>query len=124
MEMLVNNWYIIFALFVVMVAVVCAVIHFFKLPSGTQIANIREWLKFAVTEAEKELGSGTGQLKLRMVYDMAAEKFPWITLISFDIFSDWVDDALTWLNGQLDSNTAVQSIVNKTTIKSIEDDGK
>lgn len=128
MEFLINNWYIIVALGAVAIAIIFAVIYFFKLPSATQIANIKEWLKFAVTEAEKALGSGTGQLKLRMVYDMAAQKFPWITFISFDTFSKWVDEALEWLNKQLEANPAVQIIVKGDASGEIEkvdlDDGK
>ena len=77
-----------------------------------QIANIKEWLKYAVVEAERELGSGTGQLKLRMVYDMAVKQFPFIVqLIPFDTFSKWVDEALDWMRSQLAENKAAQSYV-------------
>lgn len=34
-----------------------------------QKEKIVEWLVYAVTEAEKQLGNGTGQLKLRLCYD-------------------------------------------------------
>ena len=82
------------------------------MPKEKQIANIKEWLKYAVVEAERELGSGTGQLKLRMVYDMAVKQFPFIVqLIPFDIFSKWVDEALDWMRGQLAENKAAQSYV-------------
>lgn len=75
-------------------------------------ANAKEWLKWAVTEAEKALGSGTGQLKLRMVYDMFVEQFTWVsTFVSFDTFSEWVDEALVWLNKQLDENINVNKLV-------------
>jgi hypothetical protein len=57
--------------------------------------NALQWLVFAVTEAEKALGSGTGQLKLRYVYDLFAGKFPVLSrFLSFAAFSDWVDIAL------------------------------
>ncbi len=85
---------------------------FVKLPKEKKIANIKEWLKYAVVEAERELGSGTGQLKLRMVYDMAVKQFPFIVqLIPFDTFSKWVDEALDWMRGQLAENKAAQSYV-------------
>lgn len=112
MQFLINNWYIIIAMLALVAVVIFAVVWFFKLPTATQIKNIKEWLKFAVIEAEKALGSGTGQLKLRLVYDMAVEKFPWIAVISFDTFSTWVDEALEWMRSQLDTNPAVKSIVN------------
>ena len=76
-------------------------------------ANAKEWLKWAVAEAEKALGSGTGQLKLHMVYDMFVEQFSWVsTFISFNTFSMWVDEALVWLNKQLSENANVRGIIN------------
>ena len=66
---------------------------FFKLPRESQIAKVKEWLLFAVMQAEKELGSGTGQLKLRYVYDMFVSKFPYLVqFVSFEFFSKLVDD--------------------------------
>ena len=106
------NVQIIIALIIVAIALVCGIIWFVKLPKEKKIANIKEWLKFAVIEAERELGSGTGQLKLRMVYDMAVKQFPFIIqLIPFDIFSGWVDEALDWMKCQLTENKAAQSYI-------------
>ena len=106
------NVQIIVALVIVAIALVCGVISFVKWPKEKKIANIKEWLKFAVIEAERELGSGTGQLKLRMVYDMAVKQFPFIIqLIPFDIFSGWVDEALDWMKCQLTENKAAQSYI-------------
>ena len=47
---------------------------FFKMSKEKRIAIILEWLLLAVVKAEKELGDGTGQLKLRFVYDMFIDK--------------------------------------------------
>ena len=106
------NVQIIVALVIVAIALVCGIIWFVKLPKEKQIASIKEWLKFAVIEAEKELGSGTGQLKLRMVYDMAVKQFPFIVqLIPFDTFSGWVDEALDWMRCQLAENKAAKEYV-------------
>ena len=97
---------------IIAIALVCGFIWFVKLPKEKKIANIKEWLKYAVVEAERELGSGTGQLKLRMVYDMAVKQFPFIVqLIPFDTFSKWVDEALDWMRGQLAENKAAQSYI-------------
>jgi hypothetical protein len=83
--------------------------NFGKQDKETKIANIKQWLKFAVVEAEKALGSGTGQLKLRYVYDLAVKQFPWIvTLVTFEIFSGWVDEALDWMREQLKQNSAIE----------------
>ena len=106
------NVQIIIALIIVAIALVCGIIWFVKLPKDKKIANIKEWLKFAVVDAEKELGSGTGQLKLRMVYNMAVKQFPFIVqLIPFDTFSGWVDEALDWMRDQLAENKVTQSYV-------------
>ena len=112
MEWLINNWYLIVAAGSVIGAAVFAVRKFLGLPTDQQIENLKEWLKWAVTEAEKELGSGTGQLKLRRVYDLALAKFPWIArLVPFEEFSMWVDEALIWLGKQLESNKAITNMV-------------
>ena len=106
------NAQIIVVLVIVAIVLVCGIIWFVKLPKDKKIANIKEWLKFAVVDAEKELGSGTGQLKLRMVYDMAVKQFPFIVqLIPFDTFSKWVDEALDWMRDQLAENKVTQSYV-------------
>ena len=106
------NAQIIVALVIVAIALVCGVIWFVKLPKEKKIANIKEWLKYAVVQAEKELGSGTGQLKLRMVYDMAVNKFPFLVkLVPFNIFSGWVDESLDWMRDQLAENKAAQNYV-------------
>ena len=109
---MINNWYLIVAAGAVIGAAVFAVRKFLGLPTDQQIENLKEWLKWAVTEAEKELGSGTGQLKLRRVYDLALAKFPWIArLVPFEEFSMWVDEALIWLGKQLESNKAITNMV-------------
>lgn len=107
-----NNWYLIVAALVVIFAAGYLVYMFIKLPTATQIASLKEWLKYAVTWAEKELGSGTGQLKLRMVYELFIEKFTWLAKwISFDTFSGYVDEALIWMKNQIDSNKSVAALV-------------
>lgn len=63
-----------------------------------QKEKIAEWLKYAVTEAEKSLGGGTGQLKLRRVYDWFTGRFPILAaILPFRVFSAWVDVALETL---------------------------
>ena len=112
MEWLINNWYLIVAAGAVIVAAVFAVRKFLGLPTDQPIENLKEGLTGAGTEAEKELGSGTGQLKLRRVYDLALAKFPWIArLVPFEEFSMWVDEALIWLGKQLESNKAITNMV-------------
>ena len=112
-----NNWLTIILSIAALAVFVVKVVQFVRSPSDKQIENLKEWLKLAVTEAEAALGSGTGQLKLRDVYDMAVEKFPWVgEFITFETFSTWVDEALEWMNNQLESNENVKAYVVDGTI--------
>lgn len=86
--------------------------RFANLPTEEQIYKAREWLLWAVTVAEQELGGGTGQLKLRSVYDLFLQRFPALArVISFNDFSDLVDDALVDMREMLSKNEAVKAIV-------------
>lgn len=77
-----------------------------------QKAKIIEWLKWAVVEAEKLLGSGTGQLKLRQVYDWFCEKFPFIAaILPFQVFSAWVDVALETMKKWLEVGNPIGSYI-------------
>ena len=74
--------------------------------------NLKSWLLFAVAAAEKSLGSGTGELKLRQVYDQFLVKFPVVSkFMSFDMFSRLVDTALNSLEDMLQNNEAVNTYV-------------
>ena len=112
MEFIIENWPIIVAAAAAVSAAVVAVVRFAGLPTEGQLAKVREWLVWAVTEAEKDLGGGTGQLKLRQVYDLFVTRFPWLAkLISFELFSNMVDEALEEMREMLDTNQAVKAFV-------------
>lgn len=77
-----------------------------------QKEKVKEWLKWAVVEAEKLLGSGTGQLKLRQVYDWFCEQFTFLSaIVPFKVFSAWVDVALETMEKWLDDNTKINAYV-------------
>ena len=83
-----------------------------KAPTNAQLASVKEWLLYAVAKAEKELGSGTGQLKLRYVYDMFILRFDGLAkVISFAAFSMLVDEALEIFRAMLDTNKSVNKYV-------------
>lgn len=110
MEYIINNWAIILALLVLLISVIAGIVAFFKLPTEKQIENMKKWLCYAVTKAEKELGEKTGAMKLHLVYDWAIERFPWVgSLITFDAFSKYVDEALEWMKEQLDTDGSAVS---------------
>lgn len=78
---------------------------------SNQKKKVIEWLKWAVTESEKALGSGTGQLKLHTVYDWFCKQFPHIaSIIPFVIFSSWVDTALVTLDDWLNNDKLVSYV--------------
>lgn len=112
MEFIVNNWYIILALAAMLGVAVWYAYRYFNLPSEEQLAKVREWLLWAVTGAEKELGGGTGKLKLRQVYDLFVVRFPWLAkVVPFELFSQMVDDALKEMREMLETNPAAAALV-------------
>lgn len=124
MDFIVENWYILVGLLAMVAAVVIYIVRFFKKPTEKQLESIKEWLLWATTEAEKRFGSGTGKLKLRYVYDLFAETFPWLAkIVSFETFSKLVDSALGDMNNLLASNNAVQLYVNGSAVEETEADG-
>lgn len=83
-----------------------------------QKKSIKEWLVLAVTEAEKALGSKTGRLKLRLVFENFVKLFPFFSkFVSFVKFSKWVDIALDQMKVMLTSNKEVQEYVTPETEK-------
>lgn len=112
MNFVIENWAIILAIAAVLAGGIVAVVQFIRSGKSAQIANIKEWLLYATAMAEKELGSGTGKLKLRYVYDMFVVKFPWLAkIVSFNTFSDMVDEALDSMNDLLKTNDNVYEYV-------------
>lgn len=77
-----------------------------------QRKKVIEWLKYAVAEAERLLGSKTGQLKLHMVYDWFCEKFPILAaILPFKVFSAWTDTALDVFREWLETNVNVKKYI-------------
>ena len=101
MKFIVENWFVIVAIAAVGGSIGYAIYSFVKMPSDKQLNKVREWLLYAVTKAEKELGAGTGKLKLRYVYDMFVARFEWLAK----------DEALEQMRTMLDSNEAVQKLI-------------
>ena len=111
-DFIVGNASSIVALLCLATLCVLHIVRFVSKSRDKQIMAMREWLLYAVTLAEKELGHGTGKLKLRSVYDMFIVKFPWLAkIISFNEFSNYVDDALIQMKQMLSTNTNIVSFV-------------
>lgn len=112
MNWIINNWYILIALLAIVTLFALGWVKFLKLPNSKQVEAVKQWLIYACMEAEKLLGSKTGLLKLRYVYDLFVTKFPWLAqVITFEYFSLLVDEALETVRKQLESNSAVRNLV-------------
>lgn len=116
-----ENWEVFVAMMAAAGVIGVGIGRFLKMPTKAQTEKVKEWLLWAVTEAEKELGSGTGKLKLRQVYDLFIQRFPAVAMaISFDTFGSWVDEALDEMR-QLLKNKAIYRIVNAEEIAKAEE---
>lgn len=112
--MMMENIAIIIGICCVIGVIGLGIYQFIKLEKDKQIEIVKEWLLLAVVEAEKKLGGGTGQIKLRYVYDMFIEKFKFLALmITFEQFSTMVDMALDKMRLMLSSNEKLKDYVEK-----------
>lgn len=114
MDAIIANWPIIVLALAILVVAIVGMYKFSNLPPEEQLENVREWLLGAVTEAEIALGGGTGALKLRRVYDLFVARFPWVAqMLSFQDFSDLVDEALEQMRDLLKTNKSVKDLVER-----------
>lgn len=112
MNWLADNWYAVVVTIVAIAALGYSIYAFLQLSPEQQKEKVRQWLIWAVIRAEAELGGGTGQLKLRKVYEMFIVAFPWLVkAISFKEFSDLVDEALDKMKEMLQNNEKVKEFV-------------
>lgn len=97
---------------IVAILICILVAGFLKLGKDKQIKIINEWLLLAVIKAEKELGDGTGQVKLRYVYDLFIDKFRFASMfISFNQFSALVDSALVIMKEMISNNDQIKNYI-------------
>lgn len=116
----IENWYLFIAAIAITAVVSIAIYKFFKQPSEDQIKSLKEWLLYAISVAEKKFGSGTGELKLRYVYDLFLKAFPALTdYISFENFSKLVDDSLDELEKLLENNSVINELVTGKNISGV-----
>lgn len=103
-----NYWYLIVAAIAIVAVVSIKVYIFLKTPGKDQLNKIQEWLIWAVAQAEKELGSGTGQLKIKYVYDLFISKFPAVAIfVKYETFANMVEKALDEFKEMIDTNRRI-----------------
>lgn len=112
MRWLAENWFMVVLAISAFTMAGVYVGRFIAQPTGKQLEIVRNWLLFAVTEAEKQFGSGTGALKLRAVYGEFCKVFPsLVDVIPFSFFSTIVDEVLIEMRELLETNKNIKSYV-------------
>ena len=92
--------------------ILAAVVIVVLIISGIYVNGFKNWLVWAVSEAEKTFGSGTGQLKLRHAYDLAIARFPAVALfIPFSLFCKLVDEALVTMRKMIENNGKIAGVI-------------
>lgn len=100
-----NNWSFLVVVVCAIGVIVVYLNRFIVLPSGEQLNKVKQWLLYAVIEAEKQYQGGTGALKLRAVYNEFCKVFPsLVPIVSFAVFSELVDEALEQMRHLLETN--------------------
>ena len=124
MKYIVENWFVIVGLIAVCAAGGYAVYVFVKMPSDKQLNKSERMAALCSHKGRKRnWGGGTGQIKLRYVYDMFVARFTWLArVISFEAFSMMVDEALERMKKMLESNKAMQTLVSGEAGETVEKD--
>lgn len=92
--------------------IIAAILAVFLVLLMICIMGFKNWLLWAVSEAEKTLGSKTGELKLMYAYDLAVARFPILSkLIPFNIFASMVDGALDIMREMIEENEAINKAI-------------
>lgn len=118
MKWIIENWTMVIVLLAMAAGPLAYLRHIMALPPEDRIPEIKEdvrekiieWLKGQVSKAEKELGGGTGELKLRDVYDSFIKVWPnEAEIATFKEYSEMVDEALTWMKKQMERNESIKA---------------
>lgn len=92
--------------------ILAAVVIVVMVAGGIYVMGFKNWLVWAVTEAEATFGSGTGQLKLRYAYELAINRFPTIAkFIPFSLFTKLVDEALVVMRKMIENNGKIADAI-------------
>ena len=114
MNWIIDNGFIVVGVACLVFVIIFAAYKFVTMVPEKQKTKVKEWLIWACIEAEKDLQSGTGQLKLRKVYNKFCSvlSFTGIArLVSFDTFSTWVTSSLTTVKEMLVANRTLAEYV-------------
>lgn len=92
--------------------IIAAVVVIVMVAGGIYVNGFKNWLVWAVSEAEATFGSKTGKLKLRYAYELAIERFPTVAkFIPFALFSKFVDGALDVMRDMVENNKNIADAI-------------
>lgn len=112
MKWFIENWSLLVVIAAVIFLGAVYANRFMRLPSDGKINLVKQWALFIVIEMEKTYGQGTGSLKLAAAYDAFIKAFPdLVPLISFELFSKIIDEALERMRHLLSTNLDIKNYV-------------
>ena len=92
--------------------IIGAILAVVVIGGGIYVNGFKNWLVWAVTEAESVFGSNTGKLKLRYAYELAIVRFPILAkFIPFSMFSKMVDGALAIMRDMIENNKNIADAI-------------
>ena len=112
MKWFIENWSLLVTIAIVILLGTLYFKRFMSLDSSGKIELVKEWALYIVIEMERIYGKGTGSLKLAAAYDAFIKAFPDIVpLVSFDLFSQIIDEALERMKHLLSTNSNIKDYV-------------
>lgn len=103
----------------IIIGVILAIV---LIAGGIYFNGFKNWLVWAVSEAESMFGSKTGKLKLRYAYELAIERFPILAkLVPFSLFSKLVDGALVIMRDMIENNKNIADAIGDVVEDNIDD---
>ena len=101
--------------------IIGAILAVVLIAGGIYINGFKNWLVWAVSEAEAMFGSKTGKLKLRYAYELAIERFPVVAkFIPFTVFSKMVDGALAIMRDMIENNKNIADAISDKVNEAID----
>lgn len=106
LEFLAQNWVVILLIVVVIAALVYVIIR-------SEKSVVFKMIYAMVTEAEKEYGSGTGQLKLASVIEKLYVKLPPVLklVVSAETLQSWVEIVLAQAKETWEKNADINNYI-------------
>ena len=112
MNILIEYWYFFVIIAALGFLIGTTINKFIQMPNSQKLNSIKQWAIYACALAQKELGSGTGELKMRYTYDLFVSTFPFLAqIISYERYKEIAENALLEFKRMLETNPNVKRLV-------------